>query len=398
VWQLLFQFVPESLVCRSAEKIWARQEPRPTGCAAKFATIWVTALLVLNDSSILTSHTEAGENTSLKIGVLLPPEEAQSASIREGVLLAQEQAQKNQNIKVDMIIRGRAGQWGADADEAARMVTDDSVAGLIAPPDGAASHLVLQVSGRTAVPVVTLCGDSSVSRTGVPWMRRVVPRTVDEAQALFEGISAVLSQKPKRWMAVVPEGRAGRECSRDLRQAASDAHCEFAGTVEVSSTSTNFDVTWQRVMKSHPDGILIWLAPVPAGEFVRNARRGGFTGVLAGPSWLDSAGFVAAAQGSLERFVVPVIARNNASTGLFGAFKSAYRTRWGRDPDPMAGMSYDAAMVLIHLNKPQSQAAPHIFPPDFDEPGVTGELSFDVDGNRKLKLELLKGHGGAFVP
>jgi ABC-type branched-subunit amino acid transport system substrate-binding protein len=328
---------------------------------------------------------------------LLPPEEAQSASIRKGVLLAQEQAEKIHNIKVEVVIRGRAGQWGADADEAARMVTDDGVAGLIAPPDGAASHLVLQVSGRTAVPVITLCGDSSVSRTGVPWMRRVVPRTVDEAQALFQGIPTLVSQKPKRWMAVVPDGRAGRERSRDLRQAAADAHCEFAGAVEVSNASTNFDLTWQRVMNTNPDGILIWLAPIPAGEFVRNARRVGFTGVLAGPSWLDSAGFVAAAREALEGFVIPAVARNIASTELFGAFKSAYRTHWGHEPDSMAGMSFDAAMVFIHLNKPQSQAAPRIVPPDFDEPGVTGGLSFDTEGNRKLRLELLKGHGGAFV-
>jgi len=390
-----FKSFPESLVRGSAEKIEARREPRPTGCAAKFATIGLWALIIFGPAS--KSCGQPIKSQSVKIGVLLPPEEAQSAGIRKGVLLTQEQAEKIHNIKVEVVIRGRAGQWGADADEAARMVTDDGVAGLIAPPDGAASHLVLQVSGRTAVPVITLCGDSSVSRTGVPWMRRVVPRTVDEAQALFQGIPTLVSQKPKRWMAVVPEGRAGRERSRDLRQAASEAHCEFAGAVEVSSTSTHFDLTWQRVMKSHPDGILIWLGPVPAGEFVRNARRSGFTGVLAGPSWLDSAGFVAAAHDALEGFVIPAVVRNMASTGLFGAFESAYRTRWGREPDSMAGMSYDAAMVLIHLNKPQSQAAPHIFPPDFDEPGVTGELSFDVDGNRKLKLELLKGHGGAFV-
>jgi hypothetical protein len=266
------------------------------------------------------------------------PEEAQSASIREGVLLAQEQAQKNQNIKVDMIIRGRAGQWGADADEAARDGHRRQCCGLNC------------ASGWRGV-APRFAGIGAHSGAGGNAMRRFFGKphrsSLDAASSAANGgrgsgfvlkeYLLLLSQKPKRWMAVVPEGRAGRECSRDLRQAASDAHCEFAGTVEVSSTSTNFDVTWQRVMKSHPDGILIWLAPVPAGEFVRNARRGGFTGVLAGPSWLDSAGFVAAAQGSLERFVVPVIARNNASTGLFGAFKSAYRTRWGRDPDPMAG-------------------------------------------------------------
>jgi hypothetical protein len=80
----------------------------------------------------------AAESTVLKIGLLLPPEEPQALSVREGILLAQEQDSKDSGAKVEVIVRGRIGQWGADAAEAARMVTDEEVAGLIAPPDGAA--------------------------------------------------------------------------------------------------------------------------------------------------------------------------------------------------------------------------------------------------------------------
>ena len=123
----------------------------------------------------------AAESHVYKIGVLLPPEEPQALSVREGILLAEAQVNKTGGTNARVIIRGRTGQWGADGVEAARMVTDDGVDGLIAPPDGAASHLTLQVSGRTAVPVMCLCPDSSVGRTGVPWMLRVVPRTEDEA-------------------------------------------------------------------------------------------------------------------------------------------------------------------------------------------------------------------------
>jgi len=333
-------------------------------------------------------------SSSLKIGVLLPPEEAQSASIREGVLLAQEQARTG---NIEIIIRGRVGQWGADADEAARMVTDDGVAGLIAPPDGAASHLVLQVSGRTAVPVASLCGDSLVTLTGVPWMLRVAPRTLEEAQALFQAIPGLAAHKPLRWAAVVPEGRAGRELSHDLKQAASDCHAELVGVVEAGNSCTNFDILKAKVLECRPEGILVWLAPIRAGKLASSLRRGGFIGAMAGPGSLESVSFVFAAKDACEGFVIPSISRNETSTKLFSSFQTAYRNRWSHDPDAIASMSYDAVVVLTHLIQSTSQAATHRFPSDFSEAGVTGQLSFDDQGNRKLTLELLRGYDGKFV-
>ena len=163
-------------------------------------------------AAFLHAGETSADNTNLVIGLLVPPEEPGAASLRDGATLGVELANQSPGPHVRLVIRGRTGQWGADGVEAARMVTDDGALGLIAPPDGAATHLVLQVSGRTAVPVITLSADSSVSQTGVPWMARIVPRTVEEAKTLFTGIHA------SHWVAVIPDGRAGREAARDLNE------------------------------------------------------------------------------------------------------------------------------------------------------------------------------------
>src|SRR6516162_4352858 len=141
--------------------------------------LWMVAVVLTAISSGFCD--QPGSDTPIVIGLLLPPEQAESDCIRQGVLLAADQENEGSARKVSVIVRGRIGQWGADAVEAARMVLDDGVQGIIAPPDGAASHLALQVSGRTAVPLVSLCPDSSVSQTGVRWMVRAVPTTVEEA-------------------------------------------------------------------------------------------------------------------------------------------------------------------------------------------------------------------------
>ena len=171
------------------------------------ATLLATAI-----SPCLGAPTVPG--TNIVLGLLLPPEEAEAASLRDGVLLAVEDANASAGPRVNLAIRGRTGQWGADAVEAARMVIDDGAQALIAPPDGGATHLALQVAGRTTTPVVSLCPDSSVTKTGVPWMLRIAPTTIAEARFLLASLNSQTSSPPQ-WVAVVPDGtRRTRDFAR----------------------------------------------------------------------------------------------------------------------------------------------------------------------------------------
>jgi hypothetical protein len=210
----------------------ARQRVPLPGSRHDFAAkLGLLILALMAGTACLHAGETSADNTNLVIGLLVPPEEPGAASLRDGATLGVELANQSPGPQVRLIIRGRTGQWGADGVEAARMVTDDGALGLIAPPDGAATHLVLQVSGRTAVPVITLSADSSVSQTGVPWMARIVPRTVEEAKMLFTGIHA------SHWTAVIPDERAGREAARDLNEAATNSNCSIEKIIEVNRHS-----------------------------------------------------------------------------------------------------------------------------------------------------------------
>jgi ABC-type branched-subunit amino acid transport system substrate-binding protein len=292
-----------------------------------------------------------------------------------------------------LFIRGRTGQWGADGVEAARMVTDDGALGLIAPPDGAATHLVLKVSGRTAVPVVTLCGDSSVSDTGVPWMARIVPRTTEEAEMLFASIPA------RHWVALVPAGRAGREASRDLGEAAANSGRALEEILELNPSVTNLAWLGKDIMSNRPDAMLFWLDPATAGRLVKMLRADGFTGTLAGPGRLRAADFTKAAGDAMEGFIVPAPVLETDAVAAFQSFETAFNRRFGRDPDATATAAYDAATLLIHLlQQSRGHAVRESFPIGFSFAGASGILAFDSQGNRKAKLELLKALDGRFVP
>ena len=354
-------------------------------------------ILVLNFSAGSLQRAAASGTEVLNIGALLPPEEPQLQSLREGILLAQEQANQGTNSPVRVIIRGRVGQWGADAVEAARLVTDEGAAGLIAPPDGAASHLVLQVSGRTAVPVVTLCADSSVGHTGVPWLLRMVPCTEQEAAALFHGMFPTNSGRGRRWVALVPSQRAGREIARDLRKAALACDCEFGRALEVNS-ATNTDQICAQALSAKPEAILLWLPPSSAGILAAGLRGLGYQGPLGGPGRLQSSDFFSQAGSAAHGFFVPGIVPNSDTIALRNAFDRAYESRWGHSPDTMAAASYDAVLVLAQmLRQDKFERPPHRLPAGFCWAGVSGDVRFDADGNRKVQLKLLRGRGGRFV-
>jgi len=331
-----------------------------------------------------------GTKTNLVIGLLLPPEQSEAASLREGVILAVEQANTNVTMPVRAIIRGRSGQWGADAVEAARMVTDDEAAGLIAPTDGAATHLALQVAGRTAVPVVSLCPDSSVTRTGVPWMVRVVPSTVQEARFIFKALEA--GSGKKRAAAVVPGGRAGREVAEDLLQASENTEFTLTKPFKKESSEKSAVGFAQQILKTKPDLILIWLDPIPAAVASKAMRQAGFTGALAGPGRLRSREFCERAGNALEGFVLPELVLDAASEVKSRAFQTGFRSRFGHQPDPTAAFSYDAAGLLIHILEMSNTPAAQAFPIRFCLPGASGTMKFETDGNRSADLRIVTTH------
>lgn len=208
---------------------------------------------------------------ALVIGLLLPPSEPEAAAIRRGALAAVAEANASGGPAVVLKIRGRRGPWGSDAAEAARLVEEDGASILLAPPDGAATHLVLQVSGRTGVPVVTLCADSSVTKTAVPWVARAVPSTRDQARGAFARTDGT------RWLAVVPAARAGREAALDLAAAAGDR----------ISLETVVDGSWARpddlrkkLSTARPAAVLVWLAAAREAGVVADLRAAGHTGTV----------------------------------------------------------------------------------------------------------------------
>lgn len=355
--------------------------------------------LALFASFLLPRGLSAAEiaESRVVIGLLLPPEEPEAASLRQGVDLGVEQANRSPGPRATVLIRGRVGQWGTDGEEAGRMVLDEGVRGIIAPPGGAPSHLALQIAGRTATPVITLCPDTSVTRAGVPWMVRSVASTEEEARLIFSTLKPTNSSPGYHWAALVPEERAGREAAIDLQWGAHDAGVILDTPIRVSSKSNNLVRLHKAILASKPNGILLWQDPVFAGVLARSLRAAGFEGRLAGPSRLSSQVFTKTAGDAAEGCVVPAPMRGTSGKE-YHRFVSAYREHFGGAPDYMACAAYDAATLLIDVLRRAGDRPPHsLFPLQGTWFGANGRLAFNRKGELLVALQLQEFRSGRLV-
>lgn len=335
----------------------------------------------------------AAAASRIALGLVAPPSEPDAAGLVRAVQMAVEESGASPGPRVVLEVRGESGQWGTVGNDAVTLASDRGVDAMIAPADGASSHLVLQVSGRMQVPVASLCPDASVTEAGVPWAVRVVARTDQQALAL---LAALRPASPGAWWALVAPDRPGRAARRDLAKAARSAGAPPFRFLEAGADPAG---AARQVAAARPGGVLVWLAPAQAGVAAAALRGAGYRGCVAGPCSIDAPQFVAAAGAAADGVMVAEYEGDPGSRARAQRFEERFTARFGERPGYGAAAAYDAAQVLIeNLRRAGDTPAYRRFPPQVPTAGVTGELRFDASGNRTGTLRVLACQRGRFVP
>jgi len=343
---------------------------------------------------LLASLAGAGEVRPITLGLVAPPSEADARSLLRGVQLAVAEQNESGHGPVRLEVRSEDGQWGTAGNDAVVLVSERHVDAIVAPSDGAATHLILQVSGRTQVPVASVCPDSSVTRAGVPWAVRVVPRTDQAVAALLAAVRRP-DGPPIHWWAVVPTGRPGRPVRHDLEVAARLTGSKLERFVEAGGTKTDLNPLVHTIAAGAPGGVLIWLPPPQAGSMAAALRAAGYGGRLVGAAQLDSPEFVATAGAAAAGVLVAEFQMDAKRRAWADQFARQFRQRYRVEPDFSAAAAYDAAQVLIETlrragDRPFAEALATAAGPDI--------FHFDKAGNRMGTLQVLTCRQGCFVP
>lgn len=354
----------------------------------------ISAILIFLTAICINAEQTKNDAEFIKIGVLLSGDENEDSAVLKGLQLAMNGLKGAVRNKFELVARQKSSQWGQEADEAVSMVFGEGASGLIVGSGGIPSHLLLQVAGRTRIPVVSLCSDTSVTGAGIPWAVRMLPSNIDEATTIFKYFNRQQS-KPTSWIALVPTERAGREIANDIKTAADTNDIKIGKIVEIPYSRDKIAEIVAGIVREKPSAILIWLPPVQSAICAIELRKAGYTGYLAGSSKLYSQAFAKNVGRFADGLVIAGIdfydnenAKLSLSPDSLNTLKNEY----------LSAMAFDAGLLLMkHLDKCDREHPYRGFPLERDFYGISGKLSFNKFGDRIIELKVLVFSDGKFI-
>jgi branched-chain amino acid transport system substrate-binding protein len=153
--------------------------------------------------------------------------------------------------------------------------------------------------------------------------------------------------------------------------------------VSYTSSDSDFKAILTQVRSQKPDAMFVTGYYSEAAIITRQARELGMTmPILGGDGWVGDA--LRNGREALNNSFISNHYSGDNPDPLVQGFVRAYRERFGRDPDAIAALAYDAVKVLVDaMNRAKSTEGPKVRDAlaATDIPGVTGRLKMNAQRN-----------------
>jgi branched-chain amino acid transport system substrate-binding protein len=323
------------------------------------------------------------------VGSLTGPEAHFGLDTRDGVALAIEEANADGGVGGrKLLLRAYDAQSKPEeaANAAMRLVMQDRVILVIGENASSNTLAMAPAVARAEVPLISPSATNPrVTSEGGPYVFRVcfVDTFQGEAMASFARKNLKLSR-----VALLTDLKS--DYSIGLAEVFRRRFRELGGTLVAEESyakgDTDFRAPLTRLKASRPDALFIPGYYSDAGPIARQARELGIEAVLLGGDGWDSGGKLAELGGAAVEgaYYSTHFSLDNPSPAV-KRFLHAYQQRYGKLPDSLGALGYDAARVGIAALRRVSGAGGPVLRDaiaatrDFE--GVTGRITFGADRN-----------------
>ena len=129
-----------------------------------------------------------------------------------------------------------------------------------------------------------------------------------------------------------------------MRRALRERRLEPARLVELAQAEPNLAALARQAIEGQPRAVVVLARSTVAGRLVAELRQAGYRGTVLGGATLGGAAYARAASGAAEGVLAPCWAATD--TVGWRTFASAYRRRFGGEPDIASAQGYDAVRLL----------------------------------------------------
>ena len=350
------------------------------------------------------------EVPTVKIGLLAPLERTHETymgiSIKRGSEMAIAEANTNGGYKgkpFELVARNDNGLWGASANEVVTFTYDDKVWAVIGTVDGANTHIAIRVALRTDMPIMNIADlDPTLMETNIPWVFRVIP---DDRQMAYTITYYVYKQLGLERVAILRAnnryGRFGvarfRKGSIRLGRA---APIEINYEINYENVNMDFTVQMERLLRSRPDGVILWADCEPAAYLVKKMREVGLNIPVVACERVVRPEFLKIAGPAAEGVVATYPYNPDSGNPRLIEFKKKFEERYCEPPDAYAVHAYDGTQLVIEAIKKvglnrykirdELEATRHW-------QGITGEINMDDVYTNRRPVTVATVKDGKFV-
>jgi len=365
---------------------------------------WFVVSLLLVVAMLLGACAPKAAPTAIKIAILGPltgDVATFGAMNRDGAILALEEWNAKGGVlgrKIEWVLGDSGCDPKAGADAAKKAIDEDKVKYIVGAVCSSESipisqyaneKKVLQVSGTSTNPKVTVDDNGKVK----PYTFRVC--FIDPFQGSVMASFALNNLKAKTAAVVLD---VGNDYIKGLAEFFKAAFEKGGGKVVVWESfvkeDTDFSAILAKVKDANPDVFFVPTYYDKVSLIGAQAKQKGIKAVLLGGDGWDSADLDRAAVdgGYFSNHYHPDDKRPIAQ-----GFRKSFEAKYGKTPDALAALGYDAAIAMLEGIKAAGKDDPTLAAKAIETlkfEGVSGNISFDANHNPIKNAAILKVLGG----
>lgn len=322
----------------------------------------------------------------------------------QGATLAIEEANKKggyNGIPFKLMVHNDVGLWGAAANEVVKM-DDEGVWAWLGSIDDIVSHVAIRATLKLEIPNVNAGDpDPTFTETNIPWVVRVIP---DDRQSSYVLVNYIIDINSLKRIAVIrANNRYGRVGTAHFNKTTTRIGYPIIIEERFNDGETEFADQLNRIKKLKPDAILIWGNPKESALILNEIRAMGMSQRVFCSDRVVNPLFLKIAGPNAEGIVTTCQYNPDTNDPKFLAFKKAYITRFGMDPDVFAVHAYDGISLIIEsirkagLNRALIRDLLTDMKTFQGYKGASGEIIFDGSWNNIRQIFLATVKDGKFV-
>ena len=278
-------------------------------------------------------------------------EEALGIKMLQGARLALEAANARggylkRKIPFELIISNDNGLWGSSGNEIIKMAYRDHVWAILGTIDGANSHIAIRVALKAEL-VMMNTGDTDPTfiETNIPWVMRAIG---DDRQQSYLLVGYMIRKLGYQRLGLIRgSNRYGRFGVREVRDGARRLGHPVVLEMAYRLGAEDFSLQLERLRDANLDAVVHWGDARESAIILNQMRQMGMRQPYFTCDRSVSEEFVQLAGANAEGVVCAYPWNPTRQDPKLEAFRKAFRTRFGDEPETYAAHAYDGMNLLL---------------------------------------------------